>query len=70
MRLITRLGRSISPPYRLNTIILLSTSTVVVMLAGLYSLLAYERLGRETMAAAGCPSTAAPPAPRGPSPAP
>ena len=52
MRLITRLGRSISPPYRLNTIILLSTSTVVVMLAGLYSLLAYERLGRETMASA------------------
>lgn len=52
MSLFPHLRRRLTPPYSLNTIILVVTSAVVVVLAALYSAFAYERLGRETMDAA------------------
>ena len=52
MRLFSHLRRIFFAPYRLSTTILVASSLVVGLLAGLYSVLAYERLGRETMQSA------------------
>lgn len=49
MLLPTRLHAFFAPPYRLGTRILSATSLVVVVLAGTYSVVAYQRLARETM---------------------
>ncbi|MEY3445662.1 MAG: hypothetical protein RIR45_417, partial [Pseudomonadota bacterium] len=52
MRLFSHLRGIFFAPYRLSTTILVASSLVVGVLAGLYSALAYERLGRETMQSA------------------
>jgi PAS domain S-box-containing protein len=46
------LRRYLGPPYKLSTSMLVAASLVVTVLTGLYSALAYERLGRETMESA------------------
>ncbi len=49
MNLIAKLRATMAQPYRLNTSILVAATGVVVVLAILYSAIAYERLGRRTM---------------------
>lgn len=45
----TLLRRLLGPPYKLSTSILVAASVVVTLLAALYSGLAYQRLGRQTL---------------------
>lgn len=49
MNLFTRLRLYCTPPFSLNTSILAAATGVVIVLGGLYSAFAYDRLGRETM---------------------
>lgn len=52
MSLLSQLRAYLAPPYRLSTRILSAASIVVAVVAGIYSAVAYERLGRETMESA------------------
>ena len=52
MPFFAKLRAEMAQPYRLNTSILMAASGVVLVLAGLYSVIAYQRLGRETMQSA------------------
>lgn len=49
---LTQLRTFFAPPYHLSTRILTAASVVVVLVASIYSAVAYERLGRETMESA------------------